>query len=39
MAATEPSAMMPELGRRMIHHEGVALIEDWIRNMPEKIEN
>ena len=39
MAATDPGAMMPELGRRMVHHEGVALIEDWIREMPERMKN
>jgi len=33
MASTDPSAMMPELGRRMVHHDGVALIEEWIREM------
>lgn len=38
MAATEPGTMMPELGRRMIHQEGVALIEDWIRNMESEEE-
>jgi uncharacterized repeat protein (TIGR03806 family) len=35
MASTEPAEMMPELGRRMIHKEGLTLIEDWIRNMPD----
>ena len=35
MASSNPGAMMPELGRRMVHHEGVALIEEWIRAMPE----
>ena len=33
MAATEPASMMPELGRRLVHEEGVALIEEWIREM------
>lgn len=33
MSSTDPSAMMPELGRRMVHHDGVALIEEWIREM------
>lgn len=33
MNSTEPGAMMPELGRRMVHQEGVALIRDWIREM------
>jgi len=25
--------MMPELGRTLIHREGVALIREWIREM------
>lgn len=33
MRSTDPGAMMPELGRRMVHEEGVALISDWIRNL------
>lgn len=33
MASTEPAEMMPELGRRLVHEEGVALIEEWIREM------
>jgi len=28
--STEPAVMMPELGRKMIHKEGVALIRSWI---------
>lgn len=35
MASNNPGAMMPELGRRLVHEEGLALIEDWIRAMPE----
>jgi hypothetical protein len=27
--------MMPELGRRMVHHEGVELLREWIAAMPE----
>jgi uncharacterized repeat protein (TIGR03806 family) len=34
MASGEPGVMMPELGRALIHEEGVALIRDWIRAMP-----
>ena len=30
MNSTEPAVMMPELGRKMIHKEGVALIRSWI---------
>lgn len=33
MSSTNPGAMMPELGRRMVHEEGVALIKDWIQQM------
>ena len=33
MQSTDPGAMMPELGRRMVHDEGVALISEWIREM------
>ncbi len=33
MKTDNPGAMMPEIGRRLLHHEGVALIEDWIREM------
>jgi uncharacterized repeat protein (TIGR03806 family) len=30
MASTDPSVMMPELGRSVVHAEGVQLIRDWI---------
>lgn len=33
MNSTNPGAMMPEVGRRLVHDEGVALISDWIKNM------
>jgi len=33
MASTNPGAMMPELGRRLVHEEGVNLIADWIKEM------
>ncbi len=33
MKSDNPGAMMPELGRRLIHEEGVALIADWINEM------
>lgn len=32
--STNPSTMMPELGRSMVHAEGVALVRDWIAAMP-----
>ncbi len=28
--STDPGVMMPELGRRLVDEEGVALIRDWI---------
>lgn len=33
MESLEPGEMMPELGRSVIHREGVALIRDWIDAM------
>lgn len=35
MESTDPGAMMPELGRQLIHEEGVALIKEWIGAMDE----
>jgi uncharacterized repeat protein (TIGR03806 family) len=31
MKTTDPAIAMPEIGREQIHAEGVALIEEWIR--------
>lgn len=33
MESKDPGEMMPELGRQMIHHQGVALIREWIEEM------
>lgn len=33
MNSVHPGIMMPELGRHMIHKEGVALIREWIEKM------
>lgn len=33
MNSTNPGAMMPELGRSLVHQEGVDLISDWIKNL------
>jgi uncharacterized repeat protein (TIGR03806 family) len=33
MESTTPKIMMPELGRTMVHQEGVALIREWIASM------
>jgi uncharacterized repeat protein (TIGR03806 family) len=36
MKSTNPGAMMPELGRSMVHEEGVALIAEWIDKMDKR---
>ena len=33
IASTDPGVMMPELGRSVIHEEGVQLIKEWINEM------
>lgn len=33
MATAEPGVAMPELGRAMVHKEGVTLVSDWIAGM------
>lgn len=33
VAATDPGAMMPELGRSLAHEEGAVLLRDWINEM------
>ena len=33
MASTEPGVMMPEIGRSLVHDEGLALIRDYIAKM------
>ena len=33
MASTDPGAMMPELGRALVHAEGLALVRDWITGL------
>lgn len=35
LRSTDPGVMMPELGRGLVHEEGVALVEEWIRTMPD----
>ena len=34
IASIDPGVMMPELGKRLVHEEGVALIRQWIAAMP-----
>ena len=36
MNSADPGIMMPELGRKLIHKEGVALINAWIQSMETK---
>ena len=33
--STEPDVAMPELGRSIVHAEGVALVRKWIENMKD----
>ncbi|MDZ4846001.1 MAG: SO2930 family diheme c-type cytochrome [Chitinophagales bacterium] len=33
MKSTDPGIMMPEIGRKLVHEEGVKAVEDWIREM------
>ena len=35
IASTHPGVMMPELGKRLVHEEGVALIREWIKAMSD----
>jgi uncharacterized repeat protein (TIGR03806 family) len=36
MESLDPGVMMPELGRKLPHAEGVKLIKDWIKNMKSR---
>jgi parallel beta-helix repeat protein len=36
LETTNPSAMMPELGRTLIHSDSNALIKKWIKSLPTK---
>ena len=33
MATSDPGMMMPELGRSLVHEEGLALVSDWINSL------
>lgn len=35
MASVDPGIMMPELGRKMVHEEGLALVREWIASMEQ----
>jgi uncharacterized repeat protein (TIGR03806 family) len=34
MQTRDPGAMMPELGRSLVHTQGVRLISDWVASLP-----
>ena len=34
MRSTEPQQMMPEIGRSLVHEEGVAIVAEWIASLP-----
>ncbi|MBX7165331.1 MAG: hypothetical protein K1X74_03190 [Pirellulales bacterium] len=36
MQSTHAGIMMPELGKRLVHQEGVALIREWVEQMAPK---
>jgi hypothetical protein len=38
IASAHPGIMMPELGKRLVHNEGVALIREWIAPMPVTVQ-
>lgn len=33
IASTHPDVMMPELGKRLVHEEGVTLIREWVASL------
>ncbi len=33
LESTDPSVMMPELGRSVVHHEGVEVLTRWIASL------
>jgi uncharacterized repeat protein (TIGR03806 family) len=37
ISSTHPGVMMPELGKRLVHEEGVALVREWIAAMAEPL--
>jgi len=36
ISSLDPGVMMPELGRKMNHDEGIELIRQWIAEMSDK---
>lgn len=39
MKSLDPGVMMPEMGRKLMHEEGVRIVEQWIREMKEPVVN
>ncbi|MFZ9661514.1 MAG: hypothetical protein ACO29O_06505, partial [Chitinophagaceae bacterium] len=37
LKSQDPGIMMPELGRTQIHHESIAILEEWILKMQKEI--
>jgi uncharacterized repeat protein (TIGR03806 family) len=35
MQSTDPGVMMPEVSRKVVHREGIALIREWIQSLPK----
>lgn len=36
MESTRPKEMMPQIGRSVVHEEGLAVVRDWIRSLPSE---
>lgn len=36
LESVDPGEMMPEVGRKLVHKEGISLIREWIKNMEVK---
>jgi uncharacterized repeat protein (TIGR03806 family) len=36
ISSTLPEVMMPELGKKLVHEEAVALVREWIATMPKE---
>ncbi|GAB3641908.1 SO2930 family diheme c-type cytochrome [Spirosoma arcticum] len=39
MESTDPGVMMPEVSRKVTHKEGVALVREWIKSLPNATSN
>jgi uncharacterized repeat protein (TIGR03806 family) len=39
MESTDPGVMMPEVARKVTHNEGVTLVRDWIKSLPNDTSN